>query len=152
MRRVIYFLSILVALLAAAPAKAATTRANYWPIRQFLAADSVIAKYYGQFMNYYGGNYPSGAAAFSSFCKLLRTSDLLADRLNMIGIPAHDVHTILRDLEKARFSASETAKARENIMAIDLALETIEGSITQNHRAEFRREVLAEIPPLTSTG
>lgn len=139
-------------LLAAAQAEATTTRTNYWPIRQFLAADSVIAKYYGQFMNYYGGNYQNGTAAFSAFCKLLRTSDLLSDRFNMIGIPVHDVHAILKDLEMARFSPTETAKARQNILAIDLALETIEGSITQNHRAEFRREVLAEIPPITSTG
>ncbi|MBI4367055.1 MAG: hypothetical protein HY543_09575 [Deltaproteobacteria bacterium] len=113
--------------------------------------DSVFGTYFQEFLKHYGSQYGSYTKAFEGFCRRLRTSDLLADRLNMIGLSAGDLQASLKALEQAS-RGTDAQVVRSHVLAIDFALETLEGSITQNHRAEFRREVLADIPPITSTG
>lgn len=127
-------------------------RGVYWPVRQYMSADSVLGRYYKHFITVYRGQYHHPDGAFRRFCQVLRTSDLLADQLRRVGMSPRQLQSILHDLERTNFARAERQAIRQNMLAVDLALETIEGAITQNHRAEFRREVLAEIPPITSTG
>lgn len=123
-----------------------------WPIRQYIAADSVLATYYSEFIAQYGHRYTTASAAFGGFCDRLRTSDLLTDRFNTVGLSPVLIHAALGELSRLRFERGERTQIRAKMLTIDLALETIQGSITQNHRAEFRREVIAEIPPIVYSG
>lgn len=152
-RAIVTFGCLALMLLCSAPAGAREqTRVSYWPVHEYLASASVLGRYYQEFIAQYGRLYPGASEAFQGFCRRLRGSDLLADQFNRLGIPSRQVQAILHELEGTEFGTAERRAVQQNMLALDLALETIEGSITHNHRAEFRREVLAEIPPITSTG
>lgn len=128
------------------------TRGAYWPVHSYVAADSVLGRYYRQFVERYGHAYEGPTETFQGFCLRLRASDLLSDQFTRMGIPSRQIQGILRELATTHLATTERQHIRQNMLAIDLALETIEGGITLKSRAEFRREVLAEIPPITSTG
>lgn len=155
MRRIVLILGCmgLIGWVAVHPATVhAKPQSAVWPIRQYIAADSVLGMYYNEFVAQYGHRYINANAVFGGFCDRLRSSDLLTDRFNMLGISTSWIHSALDELARIRFKRSEGTQIRAHMLTIDLALETIQDSITQNHRAEFRREVLAEIPPIVYSG
>ena len=145
-----WFLTVL-ALAVAQPAMAGSVKTS-WPMKHFIANDSVLATYYREFVDIYSRRFTNNHAMFSEFCRRLRTSDLLSDRFSMLGIAPREVHDVLSKLEVMELTSQERHVVRGQLLTIDLALETIQGSITVNHRAEFRREVLSEIPPVISSG
>lgn len=145
-------MGLAICLIAVGVEAAGPSRGSYWPVNTYVAADSVLGRYYRQFVSQYGHEYANSTMTFKVFCQRLRVSDLLNDQFNRLGIPSKQVHAILRELETTHFATTERQHIRKHMLAIDLVLETIEGAITLKNRAEFRREVLAEIPPITSTG
>lgn len=147
------YLMLAVLLTIAAPITAqAKTQPSIWPVKHYVAADSVLATYYREFVSQYGRQFPSAAVTFGEFCYRLRTSDILTDRFKTMGMSAGQIHAILHDLEQTNFTENHGGLIRQKMLTIDLALETIQRSITQNHRAEFRREVIADIPPIVYSG
>ncbi len=117
-----------------------------------MIANSVLGSYYSEFIKHYGKRYGSSEQAFRSFCRLLRESDLLTDELIESGIMIDRVNDILAQLENASFTTSSTDEIHRNLLALDYALEMVEADLSSNHIQEFRREVLARVPPLAYTG
>lgn len=122
------------------------------PVSKYLSSNSVLARYYADFVRQSGSAYDTSDAAFRGFCQVLRTSDLLAEELMQSGIPTDQVYPILRDLERVAFIRDNDEQIHRAMLAVDYVLELIESTLTQSHRREFRREVLAEVPPLTYNG
>jgi hypothetical protein len=134
----------------AAPASAKSARLA--PVTKFVAADSVLGTYYAHYVERYGENYESRQATFQSFCRVLRTSDLLAEEFLHAGIPTEMVGSMLLELEELDLRTARQARARRLFLAVDLALEHIDAGLDLSHRSEFRREVLAQVPPLSHNG
>ena len=131
-----------------------TAHASYQssPLGKQMIANSVLGSYYSEFIKHYGKRYGSSEQAFRSFCRLLRESDLLTDELIESGIMIDRVNDILAQLENASFTTSSTDEIHRNLLALDYALEMVEADLSSNHIQEFRREVLARVPPLAYTG
>lgn len=125
---------------------------NYAPIHDYVSSTSVLGTYYAHFVDRYGREFADRETAFQSFCRILRTSDLLAEELIAIGIPTDQINGILAALEGMNFQTESRQTIRQSLLAIDYALESIEASLTRNHRQEFRREVLAQVPPMSYNG
>lgn len=146
------WVALLLGLMGTGGAVEARPQAIAAPLKSYISDRSLLVTYYRAFLANYGRKYSTAGAAFGDFCRRLRTSDLLADRFNMMDISIRDVHTVLEELEQAHFNPSDRHQIRQRLLTIDYILETIEGAIIPNHRAEFRREVLADIPPVVSAG
>ncbi len=121
-------------------------------IANYIGSEAVFSGYYAHFVQRYGRQYQSSAETFRSFCQVLRTSDLLADELISAGLPTDQIYAMLQNLEAANLKDNNRDEVRRMMLAIDYALESIESSFEQSHRHEFRREVLAQVPPLTHNG
>lgn len=118
-------------------------------VAKHIDGNSVFAKYYAQYAAQYGKHAGSPQQAFREFCELLRDSDLLAIEIVENGMSANRVYQALETLGRSDLSTADAATIRDAIHAVDYALESIEFTFTRNHRGEFRREVLAQIPPLS---
>jgi hypothetical protein len=85
-------------------------------------------------------------------------SDLLSDRLSQLGGNPSDMHAILMELgsyefdPRAELDKEDRARIRRLMLGLDMQLEIIEQSLSSGTRGEFRREVLANIPPLNRMG
>lgn len=136
--------------------QAETTHNSAWPVTSFVAGKSVLARYYQDFVS----RNPAQPASVQmhSFCDLLMSSDLLADRLSQLGGSPSDMHAILMELgsyefhPRTRLSKEERTHIRSLMLGLDMQLEIIEHSLATGTRGEFRREVLADIPPLNRVG
>lgn len=133
-------------------ARPASAARNYAPINDYVSSTSVLGTYYAHFVDRYGREFADREVAFQSFCRILRTSDLLAEELINIGIPTDQLNGILATLERMDIQTESRQTIRQSLLAIDYALESIEASLTRNHRQEFRREVLAQVPPMSYNG
>ncbi len=131
-----------------------------WPITAFISEQSVLANYYRDYLN---ANHmhlgtASSAAQMRGFCELLLGSDLLADRLSMTGGKPTDLHATLTELSQyqfdtpSHFSKEDQAHVRTLLLGLDMSLETIDHALATGTRGEFRREVLADVPPLNRVG
>lgn len=127
-----------------------------WPVTKFVNQNSVLARYYGEFVNRYP-NY-STANQMHMFCDLLLSSDLLSDRLSQLGGRPSEMHAILMELDavefdrSSKFSKDDRHRIRSLLLGLDVQLESVEHSLSTGTRTEFRREVLADIPPLNRVG
>lgn len=158
MKRLIIIAGILISaqLGLATVADAKSTRSAGWPITTFVSNNSVLANYYRDFVRRNPGT--SAADEMHMFCDLLMSSDILADRLNQLGGKPSDVHAILMELGAyefdsiAKFSKEDRKHIRSLMQGLDMQLESIDHSLSSGTRNEFRREVLADIPPLNRVG
>lgn len=131
-----------------------------WPVTAFISEQSVLANYYRDYLNTnrLQMGTASSATQMRSFCELLLSSDLLADRLNMLGGKPTDMHATLIDLSKysfdhpSHFSKEDHARVRALLLGLDMSLENIDHALATGTRSEFRREVLADTPPLNRVG
>lgn len=127
-----------------------------WPVTTFVGKNSVLANYYRDFVN----RNPNASAAdeVHMFCDLLMSSDILADRLSQLGGKPSDLHDILLELDAyefnsaAKFNKEDRGHIRSLMQGLDLQLESVDHSLSIGTRNEFRREVLADIPPLNRVG
>lgn len=152
MRRVIRNLIFIITLVTLGFSTTTHAAPSYTPVTRFVAADSVLGTYYTHFVNRYGKNYPSKEATFQAFCRVLRQSDLLSEELHEAGIPVAPIQATLLKLENSDLNGESHDSVQRSLLMIDYALESIESGIVPNHRGEFRREVLAEVPPLAYNG
>ncbi len=160
MRRLIIIAGILISaqlgIAGVADAKAKSTRNAGWPITTFVGNNSILANYYRDFVN--RNPAPTSADKMHMFCDLLMSSDILADRLSQLGGKPSDLHSILMELgsyefDNARkFSKDDRKHIRSLMQGLDMQLESIDHSLSTGTRNEFRREVLADIPPLNRVG
>lgn len=125
---------------------------SYAPVTSYIGSEAVLSTYYAHFVERYGQQFRSNADTFRNFCQVLRTSDLLADELISAGLPTDQIYAVLQRLEGADLRGSNQDDVRRLMLTVDYALESIESSLGRSHRSEFRREVLAQVPPLTHTG
>lgn len=138
---------------AAVQAKASDSS---WPVTKFVSGKSVLAKYYQDFAK--RSPVDSPAEQMHLFCDLLMSSDLLADRLSQLGGKPSEMHAILMELgafefdRPSKFSKDERKHIRSLMLSLDVQLESIDHSLSTGTRSEFRREVLADIPPLNRVG
>lgn len=138
----------------AAQAKGAND--NSWPVTHFITETSVIANYYRDFVRHQPQT--SSNEQMHLFCDLLLGSDILADRLSQLGGKPSDLHAILMELgsyefdRPGKFSKGERKHIRRLLLGLDMQLESIDHSLSTGTRREFRREVLADIPPLNRVG
>lgn len=136
--------------------QAGTTRNSAWPVTSFVAGKSVLARYYQDFVNREPAQ--SAATQMHQFCDLLMSSDLLADRLSQLGGSPSDMHAILMELgsyefnPRAKLTKEDQAHIRSLMLGLDMQLEIVEHSLSIGTRGEFRREVLADIPPVNRVG
>lgn len=127
-----------------------------WPVTKFVSGKSVLAKYYQDFAK--RNPVDSPAEQMHLFCDLLMSSDLLADRLNQLGGNPSEMHAIIMELgaiefdRPSKFSKDERKHIRSLMLSLDIQLESIDHSLSTGTRSEFRREVLADIPPLNRVG
>lgn len=127
-----------------------------WPVTSFVSGKSVLAGYYEDFVNRQPAQSP--ATQIHQFCDLLMSSDLLSDRLSELGRSPSDMHAILMELgsyefdPRAKLSTEDKTHIRSLMLGLDMYLEIIEHSLSTGTRGEFRREVLADIPPLNRVG
>ncbi len=127
-----------------------------WPVTSFVAGKSVLARYYQDFVN--RNPTSSTATQMHQFCDLLMGSDLLSDRLSQLGGNPSDMHDILMELgsyefdPRAHLDKEDKTRIRSLMLGLDMQLEMIEQSLSTGTRGEFRREVLADIPPLNRMG
>lgn len=136
--------------------QARTSRDSAWPVTSFVAGKSVLTRYYQEFV----GRQPTQSVTtqMHQFCDLLMGSDLLADRLSQLGGSPSDMRDILMELgsyefnPKTKLGKEEKAHIRSLMLGLDMQLEIIEHSLATGTRGEFRREVLADIPPLNRVG
>ncbi|MBI2344210.1 MAG: hypothetical protein HYV02_07770 [Deltaproteobacteria bacterium] len=152
MKRLVQILCVFAVLVGLTSPLFAAPKGRLIPIGKYLATDSVMGRYYAHYINRYGHGYANAAETFRSFCRVLRTSDLLADELLHAGVPTDLIYQMLTQLEQLDFRTSEPQAVRRLLLAVDYALESIESAIAQSHRSEFLREVLAQVPPLTHNG
>lgn len=137
-------------------AQAKTPSDKTWPVTQFVSEKSVLAKYYHEFAK--RTPVDSAAEQMHLFCDLLLSSDLLADRLSQLGGKPSEMHAILMELgsfefdRPSKFSKEERKHIRSLMLGLDIQLESIDHSLSTGTRSEFRREVLADIPPLNRVG
>jgi hypothetical protein len=138
------------------PAQAKTTSDARLPVLGFVSESSVLVSYYRDFADRYPIDSPS--EQMTQFFGLLRESDLLADRLSMLGGKPSEMHAILTELaefnfsQPSRLSKEERDRIRSLLLGLDVQLESIESSLSSGTRSEFRREVLEVIPPLNRVG
>lgn len=125
---------------------------SYAPVTSYIGSEAVLSTYYAHFVERYGQQFRNSADTFRNFCQVLRTSDLLADELISAGLPTDQIYAVLQRLEGADLRGSNQDDVRRLMLTVDYALESIESSLGRSHRSEFRREVLAQVPPLTHTG
>lgn len=136
--------------------RAESARNAAWPVTSFVAGKSVLAHYYQDFIS--RNPTQPASAQMHTFCDLLMSSDLLADRLSQLGGSPSDMHAILMELgsyefnPRTRLSKEEQTHIRSLMLGLDMQLEMIEHSLATGTRGEFRREVLADIPPLNRVG
>lgn len=129
---------------------------NSWPVTRFIAATSVLGSYYSDFVRHQP--QASTSEQMHLFCDLLLGSDILADRLSQLGGKPEDLHAILMELgsyefdRPSKFSKDEKNHIRRLLLGLDMQLESIDHSLSTGTRIEFRREVLADIPPLNRVG
>lgn len=127
-----------------------------WPVTKFVSEKSVLAKYYQDFAK--RSPVESAAEQMHLFCDLLMSSDLLADRLSQLGGKPSEMHAILMELgalefdRPSKFSKDERRHIRSLMLSLDIQLESIDHSLSTGTRSEFRREVIADIPPLNRVG
>lgn len=145
MRQTWFIIGIVLALHASAFA-----RGNP-PVNQFLGSDAVLSTYYDEYLESYGSNYRNELDAFRAFCRTLRTSDLLTEEMILVGLPVDQVAEFLQVLEASEFKSGNEA-TEEAMLVIDFALESLGEYYSNMQHREFRREVLAQIPPMTQTG
>lgn len=127
-----------------------------WPVTAFVTENSVLARYYRDYIT----RRPSRPTVIQmqQFCDLLMGSDLLANRLSQLGGSLTDMHAILTELgshefdSRTRLSKETRHRIRSLMLGLDMQLEMIEHSFSIGTRREFRREVLADIPPLNRVG
>jgi hypothetical protein len=154
------FLIVTAALIALGLGTTATVHAkasdSNWPVTKFVSEKSILAKYYQDFAKRNPVNSPSDQMHL--FCDLLMSSDLLADRLSQLGGKPSEMHAILMELgalefdRPSKFSKDERKHIRSLMLSLDIQLESIDHSLSTGTRSEFRREVLADIPPLNRVG
>lgn len=130
----------------------ARSTTSYAPVNKYLTSESLFNIYYADFYTRYGQNYANRNDAFQSFCRLLRTSDMLADEMIQVGIPTTQIYDFLQYLEEVDIQKTSHETIRRAMLAIDYVLESVESSLARKYRPEFRREILARTPPVTHTG
>lgn len=149
-------IALAVCLGTVATVQARSVSDSRWPVAQFVSEKSILAKYYQEFAN--RNPAESVAAQMHMFCDLLLSSDLLADRLSQLGGKPAEMHAILMELgslefdRPSKFSTEERRHIRGLMLGLDMQLESIDHSLSTGTRNEFRREVLADIPPLNRVG
>lgn len=146
-------LSLSIGTITTADAKSSDTS---WPVTKFVSEKSVLAKYYQDFAK--RTPVASSTEQMHLFCDLLMSSDLLADRLSQLGGKPSEMHAILMELgsfefdRPSKFSKEERNHIRSLMLSLDIQLESVDHSLSTGTRSEFRREVLADIPPLNRVG
>lgn len=156
-KRIAFTITILMLCLGTAGvAQASSSHSSAWPVTAFVAGKSVLARYYQDFVNREPAQ--STAEQMHLFCDLLMSSDLLADRLSQLGGSPSDMHAILMELgsyefnPKTKLGKEDKAHIRSLMLGLDMQLEIVEHSLSTGTRGEFRREVLADIPPINRVG
>ncbi|PIR20719.1 MAG: hypothetical protein COV45_03970 [Deltaproteobacteria bacterium CG11_big_fil_rev_8_21_14_0_20_47_16] len=127
-----------------------------WPLGSFINNQSVLARYYQDFAKRYPAE--STTEQMRLFYSLLLDSDLLAERMSMLGGSPSDMRAVLAELSDvdishpSRLSIEERQHLRSLLQTLDIQLENVDHSLSSGTRNEFRREVLADIPPLNRVG
>lgn len=144
------FAILLLCLALNLPAIQAEARAySKAPISKFLKGDSVLGGYYSDFVKKFGASFEDNEEAFRGFCRTLLNSDVLAEELMQANIPLNAMYSVLHSLEKIDLLEADHENVRRSMLAIDYILENIESMLHRSHRNEFRREVLAQVPPVS---
>lgn len=147
------YLITLLTIVALTPISTASAKdRSYAPVTNYVGPEAVLTTYYAHFVDRYGEQFRNHTDTFRNFCQVLRTSDLLADELISAGLPTDTIYAILLRLEASDLRGNGRDDVRGLMLTLDYALESMESGLGQSHRSEFRREVLAQVPPLSHTG
>lgn len=143
-------ITLLLIILLIASTGFAKQPSRYSPVGTHMAQSSLVSVYYREFVDMtLVGVTLASQSAFESFCKVLGSSQILADQLGEAGISRGELTSLLAELRRIDVSKEEF---RTRLIQLDLMLEKVLVTVGERSRDEFRREVLRNIPPMTYFG